>query len=78
MKTLNEFINEQLVCEAEIKSEKEFKEYAEKKFKEVFGDDLDKDEMNKTIDGILKDYKKDADNGDWGILVGVLNKSFGK
>ena len=65
-------------CEAEIKSEKEFKEYAEKKFKEVFGDDLDKDEMNKTIDGILKDYKKDADNGDWGILVGVLNKSFGK
>ena len=78
MKTLNEFINEQLVCEAEIKSEKEFKEYAEKKFKEVFGDDLDNDKMNKTIDGILKDYKKDADNGDWGTLVGVLNKSFGK
>ena len=32
--------------------------------------------MNKTIDGILNDYKEDADKGDWGKLVGVLNKSF--
>jgi hypothetical protein len=33
--------------------------------------------MKETIDGILKDYKKEADEGDWGTLVGVLNKSFG-
>ena len=78
MKTLNQFLTEQLVNEAEIKSEKEFKEYAEKKFKEVFGDDLDKKEMDDTVEGILKDYKKEAEAGDWGVLVGVLNKSFGK
>lgn len=61
-----------------IKDEKSFKDYARNKFEEVFGDDLDEDQMNKTVDGILKKYKEDADNGDWGKLVGVLNKSFGK
>lgn len=63
--------------EESIKSEDDFRDYAENKFKEVFGDDLDDDQMNETIDGILKKYKKDAENGDWGKLVGVLNKSFG-
>jgi hypothetical protein len=33
--------------------------------------------MNEVVDGILKKYKDDADKGDWGKLVGVLNKSFG-
>lgn len=60
-----------------IKDEKSFREAAKAKFEEVFGDDLDEDQMNETIDGILKKYKKDADNGDWGKLIGVLNKSFG-
>jgi hypothetical protein len=32
--------------------------------------------MNEVIDGILKKYKTEADNGEWGKLVGVLNKSF--
>lgn len=63
--------------EESIKDEKTFRDYAENKFKEVFGDELDEDEMKETIDGILKDYKKEADEGDWGTLVGVLNKSFG-
>lgn len=63
--------------EETIKDEKTFRDYAENKFKEVFGDELDEDEMKETIDGILKDYKEDADKGDWGKLVGVLNKSFG-
>lgn len=63
--------------EESIKDEKSFRDYAENKFKEVFGDELDEDEMKETIDGILKDYKKEADEGDWGTLVGVLNKSFG-
>ena len=44
--------------------------------KEVFGDDLDEDKMNKTIDGILSKNKDAAESGDWGKLVGILNKSF--
>lgn len=79
MKNLTDYIYECLVSENEesIKNEKDFRDYAENKFKEVFKDDLDKDKMKKIVDGILKDYKKDADQGDWGKLVGVLNKSFG-
>lgn len=81
MKNIAEFLNECLeVNEAEetIKSEKDFRDYAENKFKEVFGDELDEDEMNKTIDGLLKDNKELVDNNEWGELVGMLNKSFGK
>ena len=82
MKNLTTYINEQLneahVNEGKITDEKSFREMAEAKFKEVFGDDLDEDQMNETIDGILKKYKADADAGDWGKVVGVLNKSFGK
>lgn len=85
MKNLNEYLaesfeveNDANVQEAEetITDEKTFRDYAENKFKEVFGDDLDEDKMKETIDGILNDYKEDADKGDWGKLVGVLNKSF--
>ena len=61
-----------------IKSEKDFRDYAENKFEEVFGDDLDKKKMNETIEGILKDNKDAIEKGDWGELVGILNKSFGK
>ena len=64
--------------EESIKDEKSFKEYAKKKFEEVFGDDLDKKKMNETIEGILKDNKDAIEKGDWGELVGILNKSFGK
>lgn len=81
MKNIADFLNECLeVNEAEetIKSEKDFRDYAENKFKEVFGDELDEDEMNKTIDGLLKDNKELVDNNEWGELVGMLNKSFGK
>ena len=80
---ISEYLNESLVSESlisesekSIKSEKDFREYAETKFKKVFGDDLDEDKMKETIDGILKDYKEDAEKGSWGKLVGVLNKSF--
>lgn len=68
--------SEVVLEEKAIKSEEEFREYAENKFKEVFADDLDEDKMNSVIDGILKDYKDDVDNNNWGKLVGVLNKSF--
>lgn len=74
--TLEIVENEDEKSEESIKDEKTFRDYAENKFKEVFGDELDEDEMKETIDGILKDYKKEADEGDWGTLVGVLNKSF--
>lgn len=62
--------------EDEVKSEKDFKEYAKKKFEKVYGDKLDEDKMNKVVSGILKDHKKEANEGDWGTLVGILNKSF--
>lgn len=83
MKNLTDFINEHLeidevnVFESEsIKSEDDFRSYAENKFKTVFGDKLDEDKMNKTIDGILSKNKDAAESGDWGKLVGILNKSF--
>lgn len=84
MKHITDFINEalaievseQLITEGEVKSEKDFREYAENKFKEVFGDELDEKEMNDAIDGLLKDNKELVDAGEWGELVGMLNKSF--
>lgn len=83
MKNIKDFINEALLSETalneaseSIKSEEDFKDYAKNKFEEAYGDDLDEDKMNDVVDGILKDYSEDAKNGDWGKLVGVLNKSF--
>lgn len=74
-----EHIEEQPIAEAEetIKDEESFREYAEKKFKEVFGDELDEDKMKETIDGIIEDSKDEIEAGDWGAVVGKLNKSFG-
>ena len=80
MKNLTTYINEQLneahVNEGKVTDEKSFREMAEAKFKKAFGDELDEDKMNKTIDGILKDNKDLVDAGDWGALIGILNKSF--
>ena len=88
MKAFKEYILEHIedalidgepITEAEetIKDEKSFRDYAENKFKEVFGDKLDTDKMKKIIDGIIEDSKDEIDNGDWGTVVGKLNKSFG-
>lgn len=86
MKNITDFLFEQLaegahvseayITEGEVKSEKDFREYAENKFKEVFGDELDEDEMKKTIDGLIEDNKDLVDADEWGELVGMLNKSF--
>lgn len=83
MKDIKDFINEALLNEnvlneasESIKSEEDFKNYAKNKFEKVFGDDLDEDKMNEVVDGILKKHSEDAKNGDWGKLVGALNKSF--
>ena len=83
MKAFKEYILEHIegepITEAEktIKDEKAFRDYAENKFKEVFGDKLDIDKMKKIIDGIIDDSKDEIDDGDWGTVVGKLNKSFG-
>lgn len=74
----NTNLNEQNLNEGEIKDEKAFREYAEKKLKEVFGDKYDEEEAKKTIDGILADNKELVEKGDWGGLVGVLNKGVAK
>ena len=63
-------------AEETIKDEKSFREAAKAKFEEVFGDDLDEDQMKKTIDGLLKDNKDLVEKGEWGELIGMLNKSF--
>jgi hypothetical protein len=60
-----------------IKDEKSFRDYAENKFKEVFGDKLDEKKMKETIDGLLKDNEDVVKAGDWGQMVGMLNKAFG-
>lgn len=82
MKSLTDFLNEQFesvtpnVTEGTISSEKEFRQAAEAKFKEVFGDELDENKMKETIDGLLADNKELVENGEWGKLIGMLNKSF--
>ena len=78
MKNISEFLNECLVVEAEetIKDEKSFREAARTKFEEVFGDELDEEKMNKTIDGLIEDNKDLVEKGEWGELIGMLNKSF--
>ena len=86
MKNISEFLNECLntvtkpvqVAEAEetIKDEKSFREAARAKFEEVFGDELDEERMNETIDGLLEDNKVLVEAGEWGELIGMLNKSF--
>ena len=84
MVSLSEYLVEKLnentvVKESEntIKSEKDFREAARAKFEEVFGDELDEKQMKETIDGLLEDNKDLVEKGDWGELIGMLNKSFG-
>lgn len=64
--------------EPTITDEKSFREAARAKFEEVFGDDLDEDQMKKTIDGLLEDNKELVEKGEWAELIGMLNASFGK
>jgi hypothetical protein len=90
VKSLSEYLVEKLneevkVVEAEhesgeptITDEKSFREAARAKFEEVFGDDLDEDQMKKTIDGLLDDNKDLVEKGEWAELIGMLNASFGK
>ena len=77
MKNLIDFMLESLnEAEETIKSEKDFREAAKAKFEEVFGDELDEDQMKRTIDGLLDENKDLVEKGEWGKLIGMLNKSF--
>ena len=81
MKDITKFLFEQLnVNEANetIKDEKAFREYAEAKLKEIYGEDYDEAKAKETIDGILEDNKELVEKEDWGALVGVLNKGIVK
>lgn len=60
-----------------IHDEESFRDAARAKFEKVFGDNLDEKKFTSIIDGILKKNKEDVDAGNWGKLIGLLNKSFG-
>ena len=83
MKNIIDFLNEQFeekieveLNESKIESEENFRKAAEKKFEEVFGDELDEKKMKEIIDGLLKNNKDLVEDGEWGQLIGMLNKSF--
>lgn len=76
MKSIAQFLMESIVNEGTIKSEKDFREAARAKFEEVFGDELDEEQMKETIDGLLEDNKDLVEKGEWGELIGMLNQSF--
>lgn len=84
MKDITVFLNEQFeetkanVTEAEIKSEKEFRDYATNMCKEAHGDDFDEDKCKEAIDGFLNDNKELVEKEEWGELVGMWNKGFAK
>ena len=71
-------VNEHSINEGEIKDEKSFREYAHTKLKEAFGDDYDESKADEMVDGILEDNKELVDKGDWGALVGIINKGIVK
>ena len=85
MKDISVFLNEQLSLgeanvneETEIKSEKEFRDYAKNMCKEAHGDDFDEDKCKETIDKFLEDNKELVDEEKWGEIVGMWNKGFAK
>ena len=58
--------------EKEIKSEKEFDDYADEVLKKAHPDDFDEATAKKVKDGLKKKYK---DN--FGAMVGALTSGFG-
>lgn len=71
-------VNEENINEAEIKDEKALREYAHAKLKKVHGEEYDEKKADEMVDGILKDHKELVDKGDWGALVGIINKGIVK
>ena len=63
----NSTVTESVVNEAEVKSDEEFKEYANEVLKKAHGDDFDQAKADKAIEGILKKA-----GNDYGAAVGML------
>ena len=83
MKDITVFLTEQFeqkanVTESEVKSEKDFREFATKMCKEAHGDDFDEDKCKEAIDGFLKDNDDLVKDEKWGELVGKWEKGFVK
>lgn len=89
MTSLVDFMNESLkeelnikqepnVNEGKVTDEKSFRELAESKLKEAFGDEYDEDKAKEMVDGILEDNKELVEKEDWGALVGILEKGIAK
>ena len=85
MKDITVFLNEQFESAAanlnedgKVKSEKDFREFAEKMSKEAFGDDFDEDKFKETVDKFLDDNKDLVDDGNWAELVGKWEQGFTK
>lgn len=56
----------------EIKSDADFKEYADAILKKAFGDDFDEAKAKEVVDGLTSKY-----SGDYGAMVGALQASMG-
>jgi hypothetical protein len=67
-----ETVEEAKVSEKEIKSDKEFEEYATEILKSAHGDDFDEAKAKEVIDGLKSKY-----SGDYGAMVGALQSSMG-
>jgi len=61
-------INESLINEADVKSDADFKKYAETVLKKAFGDKYDEKIASKMINDLLNKYKDD-----YGAMIGALN-----
>ena len=72
IKSLFPELLESAVNEAEIKSDKEFEEYAMTVLKNAFGDEFDEAKAQEVIDGL-----KSKHSGDYGAMVGALQSSLG-
>ena len=85
MKDITVFLNEQFESAAanlnedgKVKSEKDFREFAEKMAKEAFGDDFDEDKFKETVDKFLDDNKDLVDDDKWAEVVGKWKEGFTK
>lgn len=85
MKDITTFLNEQFETptanvneDGKVKSEKDFREFAEKMAREAFGDDFDEDKFKETVDKFLEDNKDLVDDDNWAELVGKWEQGFTK
>jgi len=85
MKDITVFLTEQFEAAAasvnedgKVKSEKDFREFAEKMAKEAFGDEFDEDKFKETVDKFLDDNKDLVDDDKWAEVVGKWEEGFTK